>query len=303
MHRLLPVALLLLVALPARAQTDDPPAARARYDSAYVAWQDGDYPAALGGFARLMRSADAGRFRARVALLTGERYRTVEVAPDGARMQWSRDGRRAAYTTDGGRTSHIVDLDGGRGAAARAPRGRRPHVLARRAARRVPRRHRVGGTARGAGAGRFAAPRAGLRALRTGDAARRAARTGGRARRRARPRLRARDGDAGRRSRQALARVRSRRRNALPRRRPAWRAGTLGRVRAHFRRAPGAHRRAGPQDRPPRGRDRASPRLLRGSGHRGGARPRLGRRPGLRGHRTRALRRRHRARVRRARRG
>jgi Tol biopolymer transport system component len=107
---------LLLCTLPAVHAQTTPPAPRpdavqARYDSAYVAWEDGDYVSALTSFERLLAGADAARFHAPIALVTGELYRSVQVAPDGGRLRWSDDGRLAAYTA--GRTTHVVDVAGG----------------------------------------------------------------------------------------------------------------------------------------------------------------------------------------------
>ncbi len=91
-----------------------PPSAatRARYDTAYFAWQRGDYPAALAGFERLLASADGDRMVEPIALLTGELYRTTAVAPDGQAPRWSPNGRYVSFATSGGRVTNVVAVDG-----------------------------------------------------------------------------------------------------------------------------------------------------------------------------------------------
>src|SRR5687768_13961905 len=91
-----------------------PPSAatRARYDTAYFAWQRGDYPTALAGFERLLASPDGDRVLAPIALLTGELYRTMAAAEDGQAPRWSPDGRHASFTTNGGRVTKVIAVDG-----------------------------------------------------------------------------------------------------------------------------------------------------------------------------------------------
>jgi Tol biopolymer transport system component len=88
-----------------------PASARGRFDTAFFAWQRGDYPTALAGFERLLTSADAERVLEPIALVTGELYRTIPVAPDGQNLRWSADGRYASFTTNGGRTTHVVAVE------------------------------------------------------------------------------------------------------------------------------------------------------------------------------------------------
>jgi hypothetical protein len=83
-------------------------AAQAQFDSAWYAWADGDYPAALAGFERVLIGSARDRFVEPIALLTGELYRTLPIAPDGAAVRWSADGRFASFTSNGGRTTHIL---------------------------------------------------------------------------------------------------------------------------------------------------------------------------------------------------
>ncbi len=97
----------------AQASRDSIPATvRARYDTAYYAWQRGDYPAALAGLERILTSTDGNRLLEPIALLTGELYRTISVAPDGQAPRWSGDGRYASFTTNGGRLTNVIALDG-----------------------------------------------------------------------------------------------------------------------------------------------------------------------------------------------
>jgi len=84
----------------------------ATFDSARVAWQEGNYPFALARFERLLAGPAADRYLEPIALLTGELYRTVAIAPDGANVRWSADGRLATFTTDGGRVALILTPDG-----------------------------------------------------------------------------------------------------------------------------------------------------------------------------------------------
>src|SRR5687767_11766886 len=93
----------------AQAPRDSLPAtAHARFDTAFVAWQRGDYPTALAGLERLLTSADGERALESIALLTGELFRTIPVAPDGQTLRWSADGRFASFTTNGGRVTHVL---------------------------------------------------------------------------------------------------------------------------------------------------------------------------------------------------
>ena len=100
----------------APASTDEPPRdATALFDSAYVAWDAGDYDVALERLQRLLAGPGADALLADVAVLTGERYRTTEVAADGTNPRWSPDGRHAAYDVpgDGDRTVVVALGDDG----------------------------------------------------------------------------------------------------------------------------------------------------------------------------------------------
>ena len=72
-----------------------------------------DFEAALESAARLIgQTVGDGCW---IALLTGELYHTVPVAPDGRVAQWSPDGRFAAFEVGTGvtRRTHLLRLDGG----------------------------------------------------------------------------------------------------------------------------------------------------------------------------------------------
>jgi Tol biopolymer transport system component len=99
-------------AAPAQVSRDSIPApARARFDTAFYAWQRGDYPVALAGLERLLTSADGNRVLEPIALLTGELYHATSVAPDGQGLRWSPDGRFASFTTNGGRVSNVIAVE------------------------------------------------------------------------------------------------------------------------------------------------------------------------------------------------
>jgi hypothetical protein len=86
----------------------------ANFHAAHEAWRAGDYPGALDQLERLLTGPDAAQVLAPAALLTGELYRTVEVAPDGTGPTWSPDGRFAAYQTGTGADLqvHVVMVQG-----------------------------------------------------------------------------------------------------------------------------------------------------------------------------------------------
>jgi hypothetical protein len=94
--RLFPTALLLsLVALLSA------PVSRAASDSplklADLAWDEGDYPAALSGYLRILDSPQGDAALEVIALRTGELYRTTQVTTDGALPQFSPDGAHFTY--------------------------------------------------------------------------------------------------------------------------------------------------------------------------------------------------------------
>lgn len=104
-------ALLFMLVVPATAAEDD---AAALFEEARLAWDAGDYVNALEGFQAVLDHADGSLFFDDIALLTGELYRTIELADDGANPRFSPDGQRAAYehTEDGVTFTHVVDVSG-----------------------------------------------------------------------------------------------------------------------------------------------------------------------------------------------
>jgi Tol biopolymer transport system component len=62
-----------------------------------LAWERGDYPAALSGYLKLLDSPDAASVLEPIALRTGELYTAVELTRDGAAPQFSPDGRYILY--------------------------------------------------------------------------------------------------------------------------------------------------------------------------------------------------------------
>jgi len=109
--RLLCFALLFVFVLPAAAAADD---AATLFDDARLAWDAGDYVEALEGFQAVLDHADGAAFFDEIALITGELYRTMELAEDGANPRFSPDGQRAAYehTENGVTATHVVDVSG-----------------------------------------------------------------------------------------------------------------------------------------------------------------------------------------------
>lgn len=70
-----------------------------RFENAWYAWDAGAYDSALVELQRVLAAPDAAVFHDRVAELTGEIWKTVEVAKNARGALWSPDGRFLAYTT------------------------------------------------------------------------------------------------------------------------------------------------------------------------------------------------------------
>ena len=81
--------MLAMVGLAPAAAAQTP--ARVPYDSAAYAWQAGRYGEALERLERLLTGPARDSLLAPIALLTGELYRTREIAPDAADPRWSPD--------------------------------------------------------------------------------------------------------------------------------------------------------------------------------------------------------------------
>jgi Tol biopolymer transport system component len=88
-----------------------PPAKALDFDEATDAWARGDYPAALNGYLALLQRPDGDTYVERIALQTGELYRTQEITADGLSPRMSADGRMVAYETGSGagRTTRLVE--------------------------------------------------------------------------------------------------------------------------------------------------------------------------------------------------
>ena len=78
-------------------RTEDP-----RLREADLAWDRGDYPAALNGYLALLDSPDADRLLEPIALQTGELFQTIELTADGGAARFSPDGRHFTYETGRG---------------------------------------------------------------------------------------------------------------------------------------------------------------------------------------------------------
>jgi hypothetical protein len=132
MHRATPrhatgfllLAACLLIGAPVAGQRPDtpvlPPHLRAQYDSAYFAWDRGDYPAALRRIERILTAPDGERLVEPIALLTGELFRVQEIAEDGAYVRWSPDGSHVAFERGRAAASRIQLLEVGAGGAREA---------------------------------------------------------------------------------------------------------------------------------------------------------------------------------------
>jgi hypothetical protein len=110
LQRTLWLMTIALAAVAVRVQAQAP--ARLVFDSAYYAWQAGRYVESLGRLERLLTGPSRDSLLTPVALLTGELYRTREIAPDAADPRWSPDGSLLAFDIggDSARRSVLVNL-------------------------------------------------------------------------------------------------------------------------------------------------------------------------------------------------
>ena len=79
---------------------------------ANLAWERGDYIAALATYAKLLESPDADRVLEPIALQTGELFKTVELTTDGLVPQFSPDGKFIAFETGVGLKKAVRVLRG-----------------------------------------------------------------------------------------------------------------------------------------------------------------------------------------------
>ncbi|HSJ25985.1 MAG TPA: M28 family peptidase, partial [Longimicrobiales bacterium] len=88
------------------------PVRDAAYDSAFFAWEAGDYPDALGRLDRLLAGGGGARYLRPTAELTGEVYVTTELARDGRLVRWSPDSRHAVFEvgTGAARRTHVHEV-------------------------------------------------------------------------------------------------------------------------------------------------------------------------------------------------
>ena len=92
-------------------------AARVAFDSARYAWEAGRYPEALQRMEKLLVGPQRDSVLAPIALLTGELYRTRELAPDASDPRWSPDGARLLYEIGGDSARRSVLLNTGEAGA------------------------------------------------------------------------------------------------------------------------------------------------------------------------------------------
>ena len=113
-RRMVWMALAAMVAWSGPVQSQRP--ARVAFDSAAYAWEAGRYIEALERLERLLTRPGGDALLAPIALLTGELYRTREIAPDATSPRWSPDGTMLTYEigADTARRSVLLRLtDGG----------------------------------------------------------------------------------------------------------------------------------------------------------------------------------------------
>jgi peptidase M28-like protein/WD40 repeat protein len=101
-------ALIAGAAISLLARTGDAP-----LDQAALAWDRGDYTAALRIYLQILDSPDAASALEPIALQTGESYRTTELTDDGESPSFSPDGKTVAYEAGSGlrRMTRIVRVD------------------------------------------------------------------------------------------------------------------------------------------------------------------------------------------------
>ncbi|HSC25757.1 MAG TPA: M20/M25/M40 family metallo-hydrolase, partial [Vicinamibacterales bacterium] len=109
MTRLLASATVLAMVLLASASTDS-----ARLHDANLAWERGDYVAALKAYLQMLDAPGADEVFEPIALQTGELYYTVELTADGAAPLFSPDERHLTYETGAGlqRVIRLLPSDG-----------------------------------------------------------------------------------------------------------------------------------------------------------------------------------------------
>jgi len=86
-------------------------APRPDLETAMLAWDRGDYVAALTAFKTLLRAQGGEQWLEPIALQTGELFQTREITPDGSNPRFSQDGRFVAYEAGAGasRVTRVVE--------------------------------------------------------------------------------------------------------------------------------------------------------------------------------------------------
>jgi len=104
--------LLFVSAGPLAAQQPPTSPTAATYDQAAQDWARGNYPTALQRLMTVVVAPDGGAYLERVALLTGELYRTTEITTDGRGVRWGTTGKFASYEVGTGRTrvTRVLDM-------------------------------------------------------------------------------------------------------------------------------------------------------------------------------------------------
>src|SRR5512137_3157181 len=73
-------------------------------EAANLAWDRGDYVAALTAYRALLTAPGGEQWLEPIALQTGELFQTREITADGSNPRFSPDGRFVAYETGSGQT-------------------------------------------------------------------------------------------------------------------------------------------------------------------------------------------------------
>ncbi len=94
-----------------------------QYDSAYSAWQRGDYITALNGYISVLNGPDGDQYLEPIAQQTGELYRSYELTADGRSGRFSPDGRFVVYEVglETSRRTRVLRNDDSRTLVAELP--------------------------------------------------------------------------------------------------------------------------------------------------------------------------------------